>query len=153
MTYDKVDAEIANMGYVKCSPVIVNPCRYRINDGTKSLLNIYTYINFLLPNPQNPANFTLNTDVRMIVLTPEEHRKMGTPTQHDPASLKSGIVDHDVEFDTIYEGFDIYDLGNGMRIKSKTVLLSVKKTKFFAYTGEPIYLVDSTLMVNRSDKK
>ena len=74
---------------------------------------------------------------------PQENRHPERFVQFDPSSIPPGIVDQDMEPETLVEEFNSYYMSNGMTMSVKSVVAQVRKTKFYTVQGEPFYLVDA----------
>ena len=53
----------------------------------------------------------------------------------------------EVDFETEREGFNTYILHDGTKLKTKTVVSEVFRLDVFKEDGEPVYLVNSALIV------
>lgn len=58
--------------------------------------------------------------------------------------LRSFVVKEDLDFESLKETWNVYNLENGITIKVRNAPVSVSRTSKFDSRGLPIYLVDST---------
>ncbi len=139
---EEVDGWIKDMGYITVTPRTTEPSFYKLKDGTvvKALINI----NHVIADPKSPQGFAINSSNVAVCYVPKEKRTPAAFQQYNPAELQGGIIDDDMEPETLRENFSVYDLSNGMVLSVKTVVAQISKTKFYTHDGEPIYLVNTT---------
>ena len=72
------------------------------------------------------------------------YKMMGEPDSKTYTSkeLAESIIEKDMDFETLSAKSNIYILDNGVRVKSRVSLLSVKKTDKFDGKGFPRYIID-----------
>jgi hypothetical protein len=87
----------------------------------------------------NPV-YGINSINAVGVLVPEKLRGEPSETKYSRSELEASIVDEDIEFEKIKEGWNTYELENGAKISVKLVLVSVSRTNKFDSRGEPIYI-------------
>jgi len=58
--------------------------------------------------------------------------------------LRSSIVKEDLDFETLKETWNVYNLEDGITIKVRGAPIRVSRTSKFDSQGLPVYLVDST---------
>ncbi len=138
---EEIQKDIQAMGYITATPrKTPMPSLYKLNDGT--ILSITTHINHFIQDPLNPNNASVNmTPPQLLVFVPPDkrnlHGKQGGP------NVSVTITDEDVEYDTLKEDFNVYDLSNGAVFSIKTVLGQVQKTDLHTPIGEPVYNINS----------
>jgi len=139
---EEVEGWIKDMGYITVTPRTIEPSFYKIKDGTiiRALINI----NHVIADPKSPQGFTVNSTNAVMCYVPKEKRNPAAFQQYDQAELQSGVIDDDMEPETLRENFSVYDLSNGMVLSVKTVVAQISKSKFYTKDGEPIYLVNTT---------
>jgi len=59
--------------------------------------------------------------------------------------LKSFIVEEDLDFETIKETWNVYELDNGIIFKLRLSPTTISRTSKFDSGGMPIYLIDATV--------
>jgi hypothetical protein len=71
----------------------------------------------------------------------------GTPDSktYSNEELKSCIVEEDMDFETIHQGWNIYKLDNGLKIKLRISVIAVHRTSKFDNRGIPVYMIDSNV--------
>lgn len=87
----------------------------------------------------NPV-YGINSINAVGVLVPEKLRGNPSKEKYDRSELEKSIVEEDMEFEKIKEGWNTYELENGAKISIKLVLVSVSRTNKFDSKGEPIYI-------------
>lgn len=139
--------EIANrireMGYITVElKDALKPSFYKLKDGT--LLEVTISVSHIIPDPKSPSGYSISATTAITSYVPTENRHPERFVLFDPSSLLSGIVDQDMEPETLVEEFNSYSMSNGMTMSVKSVVAQVRKTKFYTMQGEPFYLVDAT---------
>jgi len=139
---EEVEGWIKDMGYITVTPRTIEPSFYKLKDGTviRALINI----NHVIADPKSPQGFAINSGNAVVCYVPKEKRNPAAFQQYNPAEMQSGIIDDDMEPETLRENFSVYDLSNGMVLSVKTVVAQISKTKFYTQDGEPVYLVNTT---------
>lgn len=84
--------------------------------------------------------YELNSINAVGVLVPENLRGEPTKEKYSREELDESIVEEDMNFDKIKEGWNTYELENKTKLSVKLVLASVSRTSKFDSRGEPIYI-------------
>ena len=129
---------------------------YKIEDGTllkaRVLLlgilmenKLEEIVKQLKPDEKPKLELAFHSKQIFSVESPLELR--GTPDSktYTIAELRGFIVNKDVDFETIREVWNIYELENKITIKFKIAPVVVSKTNKFDRAGMPIYVVDSNI--------
>lgn len=142
---EEIQANIKEMGYVTAKPIKIEPSYYKIIDGTviKAIVNIH----YLLPDPKSPQGYSINSSNTISAYVPMEKRNPAAFQPYDPAQLKEGIIEEDIETETLRENFSVYELSNDMILSVKTVVGQINKTKFYTQEGEPVYIVNTNPII------
>lgn len=151
ISLDEIYKNIQDMGYItttsRHAPV---PSFYKLSDGT--ILSLITHINHLVQNPINPNDASANlTTPQVLAFVPQNKR--------DPSGKQAGknasmtIINEDVDYETLNENFNVYDLSNGTVLSIKTVLGQVQKTDLHTDMGEPIYTINSQPVIKVKNAK
>ncbi|MCA2003795.1 MAG: hypothetical protein QXE84_03310 [Candidatus Nitrosotenuis sp.] len=137
---EEIESWIKEMGYMTVKPRAIYPSYYKLSDGTviRALVNI----NYIIPNPKTPDGFTVNSNNIISAYVPKEKRNPAAFQPYNPAELRSGIIEEDMEAEPLRENFSVYELSNGMVMSVKTVAGQISKTKYFTPDGEPVYIVN-----------
>ena len=132
--------KIKDMGYVVATPRgMPKPSFYKLpHDNT--ILSIMTNVSHLIPHPQDPNGVSVNSSISLHIFVPKEHRK--PPSSFRP-NVNLKIIDEDVEYVSLKENFNVYDLSNGMILSVKTIISQIGKTDAYNQEGEPIYKISS----------
>lgn len=138
---EEILASIRDMGYIMATPRALYPSFYKLNDGT--IIRALIHINYLLPDPQSPQGFAVNSINTVSAFVPKEKRNPRVYVPYNPAELNASIIEDDVEFEVLRENFSVYDLSNDLVLSVKTVVGQIKKSKFLTKDGEPIYSVNT----------
>lgn len=96
-----------------------------------------------LEQKQKPK-FGLNFRSRhiFVVESPPELRGKPNPKTYTPAELNSHIINEDMDFETLKEVWNTYELENGITLKTRLSAVTVNKTSKFESAGMPIYTVN-----------
>jgi len=148
---EEIQANIKEMGYVTVNPLKLEPSYYKLVDGTiiKAIVNI----NYLLPDPKSPQGYSINSHNTINAYIPIEKRNPMAFQPYNPAQLREGIIDEDVEAEMLRENFSVYELSNGMILSVKTVLGQITKTKYYTQEGEPVYIVNTNPIIKIKKKQ
>lgn len=73
------------------------------------------------------------------------------PRQYTNDEIVAAIVEPEVQFETIREDWNEYDV-EGVKVGVKLVLTSLAKTSLFEATGEPIYFINYQAVVRPIQK-
>lgn len=139
---EEISGGIREMGYITVKPRAIYPSYYKLQDGSGAIVEAYVHINYLLADPRAPNGISINSTNIITAFVPKEKRRPEAFVQFTQDELQSNIIDDDVEFEVLRENFSVYDLSNGMVMSLKTVMGQIRKTKFFAITGEPLYMIN-----------
>ena len=139
---EEITANIKEMGYILAKPRVIYPSYYRLQDNTNAIVEAIVRINFLIPYSRSPQGFSVNPNNIITVFVPKEKRRPEAFVPFTPQDLQAGIIEDDVEFEVLRENFSVYDLSNGLVLSIKTVMGQIRKTKYVAVTGEPLYLIN-----------
>ncbi len=141
------EAEIAKgiegMGYATCTPRLIRPSYYRVNDGAGTTIRVLFVANHVVPAPDSPDGFTISYSVHISAYVPKENRRPQDFKVGRQDNVASGTTDFDVDCEPLSEDFSVYDSSNGMVVSIKAVAGQINKTEFFTPDGEPAYAVDA----------
>ena len=142
---EEIQNNLADMGYIMVKPKALYPSYYKLNDGTivRALINI----NYLIPDPQSPQGFAINSTNAVSAFVPKEKRRPELYQPYIPAELLKDPIDDDVDFEVLRENFSVYELSNGMVLSVKTVVGQVTKTKYYNASGEPVYNINTNPII------
>lgn len=65
--------------------------------------------------------------------------------QYSNEELRACITEKDIDFETIKQSWNIYELKNGIRLKLRMSIVTVHKTNKLDARGMPIYLMESSI--------
>ena len=129
--------------------VLVEPWnRYKLTDGTL-LLSRLIIPNIIKSGQYDPTGkplYAIMHQIFNVVRAPKELR--GTPTMPPatPEQMGNSIVE-EVDLRPITEEWSIYRCDDGTTIKAKPALTTIRRTSIHDALGEPIYMVDSTVLI------
>ena len=149
---EEIYKDIQDMGYITVNPRRAPvPSFYKLTDGT--ILSLITHVNHLVQNPINPNNASANmTPPQILAFVPQDKRVPNGKQEGKNVSMT--IIDEDVEYETLKEDFNVYQLSNGTVLSIKTVLGQVQKTDLHTAVGEPIYNINSQPVIKiKTDAK
>lgn len=93
---------------------------------------------------QNLTNAKINAQNVITVFVPSRLR--GTPViqAYTPADYQANMDNRDMNFETLIENFNVYEVDDKWVMSIKTTVSQVSKTKLFNMAGEPIYIVNTS---------
>lgn len=102
--------------------------------------------NFYEVEDGNPI-YGLNTQKIFGVIPPKE--LMGPPSEgsYTPEEAVNSIVEEDLEFRVIKENWNEYKLKDGTKLNIKLVITTIARTDLYDQRGEPIYGIQSQILV------
>ncbi|MDO9565121.1 MAG: hypothetical protein Q7J15_00025 [Candidatus Desulfaltia sp.] len=116
---------------------------YKLEDG--SLIKFKLVLVKVMPNKNDPKNYSLNTANVVGVQSPRELR--GAPTSPPTKGPYNDFEKKDLTPEIIKESWNEYRLKDGTVLKIKPAITAINKTKSFDSHGEPIYVVHSQVLV------
>ena len=111
----------------------------------ESLIRLKLVLIKVMPNKNNPNNYSLNTGNVVGVQSPRELR--GDPTIPPSNGIYNDFEKKDLDFEVIQENWNEYKLKDGKTLKIKPAITAIDKTKSFDSHGEPIYIIHSQVLV------
>jgi len=121
---------------------------YEVEDGTiiKAKLVLIKIVREDIDNVGNPI-YGLNTQKIFGVIPPKE--LMGPPSErsYTPEEVVNSIVEEDLEFRVIKENWNEYKLKDGTKLNIKLVITTIARTDLYDQRGEPIYSIQSQILV------
>ncbi len=148
---EEIIDEIKGMGYVTATPrKFLEPSFYKLEDGV--ILSLLVRINHLVVDPFNPNSVSINSVNNVHVFVEKNKRNPITEPVPD-TQLSYNIINDDVEYTTLREEFNVYDLSNGDIMSVKSILAQVRKTDKFSNNGEPIYTVEAQPVIKIKKNK
>lgn len=126
---------------------------YRIEDGTllraRALLTgvliegkLEEMVKQLKPGQKPKMGLKFRSRNIFTAESPAELRGKPDSKTYTTAELKSFIVDEDMDFETMREVWNLYELENGITLKVRLSVVTVNKTNKFESAGMPIYTID-----------
>lgn len=121
---------------------------YKISDGTilkARFILIKVLDEGIYDEIGNPV-YGINSNNVVSIFIPDN--LWGNPSKqlYSRKELEDTIIEEDMAFDKIKEGWNTYELDNGAIISIKLVLASISRTNKFNQKGEPIYLYNVQLI-------
>ena len=122
--------------------------KYELNDNTKvktklAVIKIYKKLN----EDGNPF-YTIDGQTLTALLAPAESRGPPDTNIYTPQQYAESVIQHDVKYSTLSEEWHEYIIDDGTRLRIKTTVTRIRKTSKFDKDGEPVYLVDTGMLVN-----
>ena len=147
---EEIYDDIKNMGYITAMPKkSLEPSFYKLPDG--SIISLLIRINHLVIDPFDPNKVSINSVNDVHVFVEKNKRQPQTESlSSKPESLS--VLEDDVEYITLREEFNVYDLSNGNTMSVKSVIGQVRKLSGHSANGEPIYRVDSQPVIKTKKK-
>jgi hypothetical protein len=116
---------------------------YKLENG--SLIKFKLVLVKVIPNKNDPKNYSVNTANVVGVESPRELR--GAPTLPLAKGTYDDFEKKDLNFKVIKESWNEYKLKDSNTLKIKPAITAINKTKSFDSHGEPIYVVHSQVLV------
>jgi replication initiation and membrane attachment protein DnaB len=91
------------------------------------------------------AGLSIKTRQVFEVEPPTSLRGLPDSKAYSNEELKSCIVEEDMDFETMHQGWNIYELKNGLKIKLRISIVAVHRTSKFDNRGMPVYMIDSNV--------
>jgi hypothetical protein len=148
---EEIKTNIIEMGYVLATLRNQYPSYYKLYDGT--ILRIIVQLNYAIPDAREPDGFSVDTTNIVSCFVSREKRRPDAFVPFNQSELYQNIIEEDVEYEVLRENFSVYDLSNGFVISVKPVLGQVKRTKFYAHQGEPVYTVNINPIIKIKQQK
>jgi hypothetical protein len=131
---------------------------YKIEDGSvlraKVLLtgvliegNLDEMENQIKAGQKPKLGLTFRPSNLFAVESPPELRGTPDPTIYPIEELRGSIVKEDMDFETMKETWNLYELENGIVLKMRISPTAISKTNKFESAGMPLYTVDASIDV------
>jgi len=117
---------------------------YKLEDGTIIKLK-FILIKIIKENTKYSLNSQMVTGA---IPSPD---LIGTPSQgiYSPQELEKSIEKKDLQFETVKEDWNIYELNDGSKLSVKPILVSVSRTNRYDQQGEPIYATQTQQIIKK----
>lgn len=138
--------KFSDYGFVNYKTLKEDWNRYKLKDGTIIMLK-FVLIKFeFVEETEGILELKLNANTVIGILpAPELCGEPGT-TGYTKEELEESVVEEDIDFDTIEESWNEYELEDGRTLHIKPVLTMISRTSKFDDDGEPIYIMQSQLL-------
>jgi len=138
MNKSEIIKQIKEYGYSVITPKKIEYSYYKLPDGTIIMANIH--VNHVLSGTDESGDFFGGSSTNIVAaFVPKDQRN---PTgQHQKAGVVPKIIDEDIDFETLHEGFSEYHLEDGNILAIKTTVSTISKSDIVSQSGEPIYSV------------
>lgn len=129
-------------GYINFKATHEDWSEYKLKDG--AILKARFILNKLLAtgnyDVRDHPQYDINSTYAVGILVPEKLR--GNPSQEKPSldELERSIVEDNIAFEVVKEGWNTYELENGAKLSVKLTLTYISRTNKLDSRGEPIYL-------------
>lgn len=121
--------------------------KYEItNDGT-ILKTKYIMKSVFRIMRDDKAQYTGDGQPLSVIVVPENLRKEPDTKTYSPEELKKSIIKDDMRYRTLAEEWNEYQIDDGANVRVKTTVTRIARTSKFDRNGDPIYLVDTNLMI------
>jgi len=118
---------------------------YELEEGI--LLKIRFILKKVIKEGTN-YDYTLGSqNLTTVTHVPGKLKGPKTNQQFSPEELESNIINENVSFNVLREGWNKYIIEDGTRIRIKISLTKVSKTAKFDKDGNPIYIVNTSTKV------
>ena len=143
--------DFKKMGYTPFTVKIERPNFYQLTDG--SILKIYSILNSVELDPAKLNGVSINAQSVVTAFVPKKLRGQPPNISYTQEDYVKNIDMEDMEFETIFEDFNQYDLDGKFILGLKTSLSQVSRTKLHNMRGEPIYLINTAPIPKITSKK
>ncbi|MBU4190539.1 MAG: hypothetical protein KJ886_06100 [Candidatus Thermoplasmatota archaeon] len=117
---------------------------YKLEDGTTIKLK-FVLIKIIKEN----TVLSLNSQIVTGSIPPSD--LIGTPSQeiYLPQDLAQSIEKKDLQFETVKEDWNVYELNDRSKLSVKPILVSISRTNKHDQHGEPIYAVQTQQIIKK----
>ncbi len=118
---------------------------YKLEDGSTVKLRF-----ILVKLIKQPIGFAINSTIIVGVFSSPD--LIGTPSQgiFSPQDLEQSIEKKDLQFETVKEDWNVYELKDKSKLSIKPILVSIARTNKHDQNGEPIYAVQPQQIVKKT---
>jgi hypothetical protein len=106
----------------------------------------FVLIGLRIIEDEKGIEFDINSSNIVGVFTPPEKRGPPSDRDYSPKELRDSIINYDVSFKIQKEGSSEYKLQNGSKLIVKLVTSQISKTDKYDKRGNPIYLLQNTVV-------
>ena len=128
-------SEIQKYGYLDFKILKEGWNEYKLENGS-----IVRVKHVLLKVIKEEPNLSVNATTVVAVFSPPELKGIPSTKAYTPQELESSIEGENLKFETIKEDWNLYELGNKIKLHIKPVLTLISSTNKYDSRGEPIYL-------------
>jgi hypothetical protein len=97
-------------------------------------------------NGQKPKLATsINFQTLWVTESPIELRGQAGKSKYTKDELKSTVVAPNLDFETLYQSWNVYSLGYGHTLKVRLTPIDISRTSNFDDNGMPVYVVDFSI--------
>jgi len=117
---------------------------YKLEDGTTVKLRF-----ILIKLINQPNGFAISsTIVPGIFPSPD---LIGSPSQgtYSPQELEKSIEKKDLQFESVKEDWNVYELKDRSKLSIKPILVSISRTNLHDQHGEPIYAIQPQQIIKK----
>ncbi len=95
-------------------------------------------------DPSGNPIFDIAAQTLIVAIVPQELKGSPGGRAYTSEEVSRAIIEDDMTFDTIREGWSVYELVNdGGQLQVKLVLAKVSRTSLYDLRGDPIYAVNT----------
>lgn len=119
---------------------------YKLPDGTILKTKIVLIKTVREINPAKNIGYNFNTQNHVAVFAPNDKKGAPTTKPLSPQELQLSATD-DMDFETMKEDWNVYQLEDGARIEIKLIVTRIGKTDKFDPMGSPIFLTQTQTVI------
>ncbi len=82
-----------------------------------------------------------------IIIVPPKLKGIPDPKKYSPKELQASVDKEDMKFRIVHEEWNEYLLDDGARIRMKSTLTNISRTKKRDANGDPIYNIQNNMLV------
>ncbi len=122
--------------------------KYELRDNTKVKTKLAITKIYKKLNENGKPNYTIDGQNLTALLAPPESRGTPDTNSYTPQQYEQSVIQDDVKYSTLSEEWHEYIVDDGTRLRIKTTVTRIRKTSKFDKDGEPVYLVDTSALIN-----
>lgn len=122
--------------------------KYELHDNTKVKTKLAITKIYKKLNEDGKPNYTIDGQNLTALLAPSESKGPPDSNIYTPQQYEQSVIQDDVKYSTLSEEWHEYIIDDGTRLRIKTTVTRIRKTSKFDKDGEPVYLVDTSALIN-----
>lgn len=122
--------------------------KYEISDGSVLKTKFILKKIQVKELSEKKANFNIDSQNLTVIYPATELKGEPDNKAYSPVELKKAVKKEDLRYNISQEEWNEYLLDDATRIRVKTTVIRISRTSKFDKVGDPIYLVDTSAIVD-----